>query len=279
MDKETLEKLVADQPKEIRGKGVLLFNGAVQAAQAYQAAATAANLRDWEAAQAAMAKFAEQLGVREDSDKPLATIADVLDYLKESGWKVTKTSLYRHQKEGKLLPRSEGTYALKDVEKYARTWLREISTGKRKRDRTDVLQCEVLELEREGRRIANQRQKIALDRELDRYVTKEQMEIELATRAGIIDAGLKHWVKSHAAEWIRFVGGDMNKVGEFIGRIGRELDEHINSYAAATDYDVIIDGMDEAVANELASENDLAPEEEQTDDPAETGDRLSLEVH
>ena len=142
-----------------------------------------------------------------------------------------------------------------------------------------MLQCEVLELEREGRRIANQRQKIALDRELDRYVTKEQMEIELATRAGIIDAGLKHWVKSHAAEWIRFVGGDMNKVGEFIGRIGRELDEHINSYAAATDYDVIIDGMDEAVANELASENDLAPEEEQTDDPAETGDRLSLEVH
>jgi len=262
MDKETLEKLIADQPKEIRAKGVLLFNGAAQCAQNYQTASTAANLRDWEAAQVALAKFAEQIGVNEDSERPFPTIADILDYLKEDGWRVTKTSLYRHQKEGKFLPQRDGSYARKDIDKYAKSWLKRQSTGQRLRERTDDLQSRKLDQELRIGAIEEKRKQLSLDKEQGMYIPKELMEVELAARAGVLNAGLKHWIQSRAADWIRAGGGDTKHAGELISLMSRDLDEHINSYASALEYEVVID----------------AEEEEDTDAPAETGEELTTEA-
>jgi hypothetical protein len=250
MDKETLENLIADQPKEIRTKGVLLYNGVASCAQQYQAAPTASNLRDWEAAQAALAKFVAQLSEasadKMDEDKALPNLAAALDYLKASDWSVTRTSLYRHHKEGKLAPRSDGQYALRDIEKYARTWLKQKSTGKRISEKLEELQRRKLELELSNLDLENKRKTLAYGKDLDKYVPKELMEIELATRAGILDAGLKHWVQSRAAEWIRAGGGDTKKVGDVINLMSRDLEEHINSYARLSEYQVIIDAEEEA---------------------------------
>jgi hypothetical protein len=246
VDKETLEKLIADQPKEIRAKGVLLFNGAAQCAQTYQSAPTAANLRDWEAAQAALAKFSEQIGVNDDAERPFPSIADVLDYLRQDGWRVTKTSLYRHQKEGKFLPQRDGSYARKDIDKYARVWLKQQSTGKRIAERTDELQRKKLDQELKNLEIEYERKRLALDKEQEKYIPKELMEVELASRAGILNAGLKHWIQSRAADWIRAAGGDTKRAGELINLMSRDLDEHINSYAAKMEYEVVVDAEEEA---------------------------------
>ena len=170
------------------------------------------------------------------------TIADALAYLQKSGWKVTKTSLYRHQKEGKFLPDPDGSYQQKNIDKYAKAWLKQQSTGKRVSEKMDELQRKKLERELQIQDIEYERKKLAHAKDLDKYIPKEQMEVELAGRAGILDAGLKHWVQSRCAEWIRSVDGDMKKVGELINLMNRDLDEHVNSYAAPADYDVIIDG-------------------------------------
>jgi len=170
MDAQSLEKLIENQPKEIRAKGILIFNAAAQTAMAYQKTPSVANLRDWEAAQAALSKFSEQIGIQESSEKPLPTIADVLEYLKVEGWKVTKTSLYRHQKEGKFIPQPDGAYARRDIDRYARTWLRQQSTGKRIGERLDELQRQKLEKELANLDIENRRKQFSLDKELERYV-------------------------------------------------------------------------------------------------------------
>jgi len=68
------------------------------------------------------------------------------------------------------------------------------------------------------------------------------MDIELAGRAGILIAGLKHWVQSKAAEWISLTGGNMKFTGELINAINRDLDEHINYYAANREYEVVFEG-------------------------------------
>jgi hypothetical protein len=264
IDKEKLEGLIADQPKEIRGKGVLLFNGAASCAQQYQTAPTAANLRDWEAAQAALEKFCAQLeGAAADGagDKPLPNLAAALDYLKASDWSVTRTSLYRHHKEGKLSPRSDGQYALRDIEKYARTWLKQKSTGKRVGEKIEELHRRKLELELLNLDLENKRRVLAYDRDLDKYVPKELMEIELATRAGVLDAGLKHWVQSRAAEWIRAAGGDTKKVGDVINLMTHDLEEHINSYARSSEYLVVIDAEEE-VDPEPETETENGEEEQ-----------------
>jgi len=170
-----------------------------------------------------------------------ATIADVLDYLTGSGWKVTKTSLYRHQAEGKILPAADGAYRQKDIDKYARTFLKQKSTGKKISDRTDELQRRKLEQELANLELENKRKQLAYDKEQEKYIPREQMEIELAGRAGILEAGLKHWVQSRAAEWIRTVSGDMKKVGDLINLMNHDLDEHINSYASQGEYQVVIE--------------------------------------
>jgi len=173
-------------------------------------------------------------------------LAAVLEYLKDCGWKSTKSSLYRHHGEGKLLPRSDGAYQLKDVEKYARTWLKQAATGKKMSEQADELQSRKLKQELANLELKYEREAFAHAREQGQYVPREQMEIELAGRAGVLDAGLKHWVQSRAAEWIRTAGGDTKKVGELINLMNRDLDEHINNYAASTEYQVIIDAEEEA---------------------------------
>lgn len=267
MNKEKLESLIADQPNEIRGKGVLLFNGAASCAEQYRSAPTAANLRDWEAAQAALEKFCAQLeGSSADgaSDKPLPNLAAALDYLKASDWCVTRTSLYRHHKEGKLSPRADGFYTLRDVEKYARTWLKQKSTGKRVAEKLEDLQRRKLELELLNLDLEHKRKTLAYGKDLDKYIPKELMEIELATRAGILDAGLKHWVQSRAAEWIRAGGGNTKKVGEVINLMTHDLEEHINSYARLSDYQVIIDAEEEAANEAPETDEDPIGEEAET---------------
>jgi len=245
MDKDTLEKLIADRPKEIRAKGILLFNGAAQCAQSYQSAPTAANLRDWEAAQAALSKFAADLGSQDDAERPFPTIAEVLVYLDVEGWKVTRASLYRHQKEGKFLPQRDGSFARKDVDRYAKTWLKQQSTGKKLGEKMDELQRLKIEKELAALDLELKRKQLAYDKDTERMIPRELVEIELAGRAGVLDAGLKHWVQSRAAEWIRTAGGDTAKVGDLINQMNRDLDEHLNSYAAPIDYRIVIDVEEE----------------------------------
>ena len=249
MDKTAFEKLVEGQPDEIRKKGILLFNGVVNSAIEYQKTPTATNLRNWETAQAAFEKFKLQIEGGENHDT-FKDIAAVLEYLDTSGWKVTKTSLYRHQSEGKIMPATDGSYRQKDVDKYAKTWLKQKSTGKKISERTDELQRKKLEIELKNLEIDHSRKAFAYEKDQGKYIPREQMEIELATRAGIFDAGLKHWIKSHVAQWIRLVDGDMQKVGLLLTQMSNDLNEHINSYASQIEYQVVIGADQEAGADE-----------------------------
>ena len=246
MNKEDFEKLLEGRPKEILAKGILLFNGTAKCAQEYQSSPTSVNRRNWEDSAAALKKFTDGLSAPADTqDQPLDDLAECLKYLTAEGWKVTRTSLYRHHKEGKLAPRPDGTYALRDVDRYAKSWLKEKSTGKRVGEAMEELQRRKLQLEIANQELENKRKSLAYDKDLDRFVPRELMEIELATRAGILDAGLKHWVQSHAAEWIRMADGDTKKVGDVINLMNRDLDEHINSYARPQEYQVIIDAEED----------------------------------
>ncbi len=252
MDKEALEKLLDGKPKEIRHKAILLFNGTATGAKAYQDEPSSATRRNWEDSEAALNKFIGEIGSapepEDDEDKPLRTIAAVLEYLKANDWRVTQTSLYRHQKEGKIAPRRDGCYTLRDVDKYARNWLKQKSTGKKVAEKAEEQQAKKLGLEISILEQNDKKLKFFNDREAGLYIPKELMEIELAGRAGILDAGLKHMVQSRIAEWIRAVNGEMKKLGDLLHLVNSDIDEHINSYASALSYQVVIEAEEDAPA-------------------------------
>jgi hypothetical protein len=250
MDKTRLTQLLeaAGQQGQIELK--VLHNAVVSCIKDYQNDSTAARLKDWKAAEKALEEKIDVLWSQHfgHAEQSLDTIADVLDYL-APGWKVTKTSLYRHQKEGKFLPQADGSFLQKDIDKYSKTFLKQKSTGKRISEKVDELQRKKLERELQNLDLEYERKKFGFEKDQEKYIPKAMME--MAARAGILDAGLKHWIQSRAADWIRTAGGDTKKVGELINLMNRDLDEHINSYAASTEYQVIIDAQEEeALDNE-----------------------------
>jgi predicted metalloprotease with PDZ domain len=74
-------------------------------------------------------------------------LADVLRYLQHQGFKLSRPSLYRHNKEGKIIPDATGKYSQKVVDRYAMTFLKMAATGRRKHDGSRFLQSEKMELE------------------------------------------------------------------------------------------------------------------------------------
>lgn len=192
-----------------------------------------------------------------NDEKPLAAVADVLEYLKAGGWRITRTTLYRHQREGKLSMHG-GVYQLRDVDRYARAWLKQAMTGKRIQQRMDDIQQRILEKDEKLKELKIEREEFALARDRGEYIPRDQMESEQAGRAGVLDAGLRHLIRSRAAEWIRIVEGDMKKVADLINQVGRDLDEHMNHYAAPISFRVIIEAEEEAA--------DEAPETETSEE-------------
>ncbi|MGB5218085.1 MAG: hypothetical protein WBN66_07275 [Smithella sp.] len=77
-------------------------------------------------------------------DIKFENLADVLKYLKESGWSIARSSLYRHNKEGKLLPEKSGAYKQKAVDRYARLFLNQCVTGKRTKQANKDIQYSIL---------------------------------------------------------------------------------------------------------------------------------------
>jgi len=178
-------------------------------------------------------------------DKTFANVDEVLEYLEKAGYVAKKSTVYLHRKQGKFLPKDDGQFRQKDVDRYAKSFLKEASTGQKIKTLEDQLQRKKLEQELKNLELEHSRRLFQHDRELGKYIEREKMEIELAARAGILEAGLKHWIQSRVADWIRMADGDLKKAGELINTMIRDLDEHINSYAQAKEFELVIDAEEE----------------------------------
>lgn len=236
MKKEDLEKLIADKPLEVKAKGILLFNGYAQAMSKLNAESSVPNRKNYQSAEKALNEYVIEIG-----GINFPTPASVLRYLQKNGYKITKSTLDRHCKNGKLPHEPDGTYSLKQVTAYAADHVKQLSTGQTESENVTELQRKKLEKELEHLSQKIEREKFSFEKEQGLFIPKDQMEIELASRAGILVAGLKHWVQSNAADWIAAVSGETKKTGELINLMSKDVDEHINHYASSREYEVVIE--------------------------------------
>ena len=161
-------------------------------------------------------------------------------WLQENGWKVSKSTVYNRIGRAKLLPREDGLFYLKDVKKYARTFLKRADTGMRLQDEQDELQRRKtrLEVEKLEEEVARAKHKRAVEE--GAYIPRDQLEIELASRAAVLDAGISHFFQSEAGAWIQLVGGDQRKLPELISILMTAKDDLMNQYARAKEFVVEI---------------------------------------
>lgn len=168
MTKEDFEIFIAERSQEVKARGITLFNAVGATMKDYNAERSVSNLRNMEAARDALERFVAEQGGGVSGDL-FDNLAAVLEYLKNSGWKIGRSNLYNHHKSGRLLAGPDGKFARRSVDKYADTFLKRTDTGKRVQEDIDGIQHKIqkqlhalneLKIKREARRDAVEEKKL-----------------------------------------------------------------------------------------------------------------------
>jgi len=241
VEKSQLDKLLKLASPEEQYQLKVFYNASIKILKEYQTGSTAAKLKDLQAAEAALDDFADRLQERYTPEqRTFSNRLQVTKYLQEEGWQVSKSTVYNRIGKAKLLPREDGLFHLKDVKKYAKTFLKRRETGQTLRTEQDELQRRKakLEVDKLEEDLARMQRKREIEEGL--YIPTEQLELEMAARAGVLDAGLAHFFQSEAGGWINLVGGDQRKLPELIGALIDAKDRFMNQYARAKEFVVEI---------------------------------------
>ena len=179
----------------------------------------------------------EDQGSEGGKPQEFKNLREVAGFLKGQGWKVSQSTLYKHQGEGKIKAEPDGTYTFKSVMRYAKAYLTTLEV-KRKAEDEELQRRKTLA---EIRRIDEQAKLAQIQRmkEEGKYILLERFELELASRAAVLEAGLKFMIEARAGEWIDLVGGDHERTADFIRSATTALNDALNQFATLKEFHVV----------------------------------------
>jgi hypothetical protein len=237
MDQEKIKRLldVADQQDQIKLK--VLHNAVVKCIKDYRTDSTSARLNDWQKAEGALETFVVDLwGKHFEDEKSLSNILAVVDYLSGQGWKVHKSAVYNHKKEGRIRPQPDGTFRIVDVERYAETYLRRKDGGES--GKLDKLQQEKLVAEIDKTKAQARHWTMKAETFSGAYVPKELFEMELAKRAAIFRNDLDTFASAEAGGIVSLAAGDAGKIPDVIEFMISRFEEFLVRYSEEKQFKV-----------------------------------------
>jgi|GEM_PF-1174247 len=170
---------------------------------------------------------------------------EITEYLQAAGWKVAKSTLYKHLKEAKLRPDiDKKRFSLKAVMMYARSFLVTEATKQKLDDDLLARKKVKKELEKLEEEIKARRYKRQIEE--GKYVPRDIFELELAGRAAVLETSLKGMIQARAGEFVILVGGDENKARDLLREFISELDLTLNEFASTKEFQVLFTSDDSA---------------------------------
>ena len=259
MDKETLEKLLADLPVGEKMKGKALFNGVVSGISEYQKKKTAANLNNWKAAEKALNEFVASITAEPVNEKTFRGVPAVVKYLHDQGWKISERTAYNHKDKRLLLPRKDGKYYQSDLDRYAAGGSLQRLDGARDPGGEDNLAEE--KQRAETRKATAQAEHWELKTKIARglYVPRDAFERELAQRAMIFKTDAEAFCRTQAGVIIGMVGGEKDMAPDLTEYMLGAVAGWLSRYAADREFTVPV----EVHADML---DDADPDEEGVDE-------------
>ncbi|HBJ74410.1 MAG TPA: hypothetical protein DDY86_02545 [Syntrophaceae bacterium] len=165
-------------------------------------------------------------------------ILAVVDYLRAYGWKVGKSIAYQHRNDGKIKPREDGIFYQKDVDKYARTFLRRHDTGMTISAEYESVQQEKSRAEADKLKAQAEHWQIKTAIARGLYVEKDQFERELARRAAVFKADIENFIRAQAVGIISLVSGDGTKAPDLIEHMLDQAESWLNRYSSTEEFTV-----------------------------------------
>lgn len=168
--------------------------------------------------------------------------AAVFRYLKEQGeWAVSRSQFYAHCNDRLLRPDKDGQFTLAAVNKYAKQHLKDAETGRKSSDRLDKLHEEKVEIELRQAKIKLEKDQHDLDTRKGKYVSRDDFELAIVSRAVAFMAHLNHAVQSSVPDWIDLVGGDQRRAAELVHAISEVVGQRMGDFAADAEFEVIFE--------------------------------------
>jgi hypothetical protein len=236
MDEVKLKNLleVADEPDQIKLK--VLYNAVVKGVNEYNKNSAQAKLKNWKSAEKELELYIDKLWAKYiDDERTFPNLLAVIDYLKENKWKIAKSRVYEHQKEGKISPQSNGTFRLSDVDKYAARYLKKGDGRSISRDLKKYAEDKArAELEISQEKVEHLRMKNKVAAGL--YVPRDSFERELAQRAIVFKSDMEAFCRSKAPDIVALVGGDKDRIPDLIEYLLGESATWLNRYAADREF-------------------------------------------
>lgn len=155
----------------------------------------------------------------------------------ELGRKCGKTKLFDDIKAGRLKKQPDGSFRLRDVERYAAS-LPMAGTPDGVAEKAADRQRRKEELEIEEKSLKVRREALKLAVEEGRYVLKSDVHLELAARAVTLASGLKTAFEARHLDLVDAVGGNPKKGAVLVELLERMLDEELNNYSREMEFEV-----------------------------------------
>jgi len=160
-----------------------------------------------------------------------SNLQEIVDYLKGEGFRVSRSSIYRHHHEKKIKPGKDGAYPLGVVLKYANRFIKRIDGASIQSKKTEDLQDRRLKAEIEKLESQARAATIRADVLTGSYVERGLFETELAKRALFLKNDLVSFWHARAGAIIALVNGDSSKIPDLIFFGSEAVDEWISRYA------------------------------------------------
>jgi hypothetical protein len=187
-----------------------------------------------------MSKAIKEKAAKDKAEK-WKTKADVLEYLKKK-WAVEKSTFYNHSnpahRDGGKLNKVKGWYLKTHVDAYAEKYL--VPLDGATDDEQSGLQRDKLQGEIRYQTVRSEKAELELDILKGKYLPRDQFDLEMAGRAGVLDNSFNHLIESRAQEIIALVGGDQKKAPEFIHFMKVAKDQMLSEFATTKEFQVIV---------------------------------------
>ena len=173
----------------------------------------------------------------QNGNQSFSGVKDVLAYLQTQGRKTSQSQIYKDLKRGYLRRQADGSFRQRDVDMYAST-LQVYALPEKEGDAMSELARQ--DMEEKVAKTREQRLAIAFDRKVKegKYIPREDVALELASRATTLGVGLRSVFRLHAPDYIRMVDGDVAKAEELAAEFEKNLDAALNEYSRPMEFKV-----------------------------------------
>ena len=203
---------------------------------------------------AALDRASKMLESAMEATKNLKNWQAVLDHVAENGRKLSKTKLYSDINRGLLRRQPDGTFRLRDVQRYIASLptagtpdalVRKAADRQRRKEEADIRKAEA----------AAEREEFDLQVKKGRYIRRDQVYAELAARAVTLSSGLKTAFEARNLDLVALVDGNPKKAVALVEALERICDDALNEYSREMEFEVVLEDLEQG-AEEVTDEQE-----------------------